>query len=120
MTHVLVVDDDVTIREVVRDLLQDEGYTVTVAADGRHALEVIAGDPTPDLVLLDMRMPVLDGREFAQALEARGVRTPLIVMTAQRNPEEAARLVGATSFVAKPFDLDALLEAVRAGVAERV
>ena len=108
---ILVIDDDPAIRATVAEILTSEGYTVATAtngADGLQSLERIH----PALVLLDMRMPMLDGWGFARALRARGIRIPILVMTAAQDARRWAREIDAEGFVAKPFDLLDLLDAV--------
>jgi CheY-like chemotaxis protein len=108
---ILVVDDDPDIRALLADALQDEGYAVTTAANGAEAIEVV--DRTePSLVLLDMRMPVLDGWGFAQMMRQRGTRLPIVVMTAAENAWRWCEEVGGDACLPKPFDLGALLETV--------
>ena len=108
---VLVVDDEADIRATVAAMLQIEGYDVAEAANGADALEVVERQP-PDLILLDMRMPVLDGWGFASELRSRGHRIPIVVMTAARDAARWAGDIAASAFVAKPFGLDDLIDAV--------
>lgn len=108
---VLVVDDDDAIREAVRDLLEEEGIPVTTAADGADALLQVNERP-PRLVLLDMRMPVMDGWSFAEALREQGLSPPVVVMTAAADARRWAAEIGASGVVAKPFGIDELLQAV--------
>ena len=108
---ILVVDDDPNILEVVSELLDMEGYRVATAANGAEALRVVEAG-RPSLVLLDMRMPVLDGWGFAKELRARGVKLPILVMTAAQNARVWAEEIGAQGYVAKPFEVPALLDAV--------
>jgi CheY-like chemotaxis protein len=106
---VLVVDDDDSICEFLATALSDEGYTVTTARNGRVALARL-DQVEPDLILLDMRMPVLNGWEFATHYRARhGPHAPVVVMTAARDAAGRAAQVQAEAFLAKPFDLDDLL-----------
>ena len=112
MMHVLVVDDDPAIRELVQQTLTDEGYHVVGAANGREALVQIAAAP-PAVVLLDMRMPVLDGWGVARALREQAVAVPLVVMTAAPDATAWAREVAAADALAKPFALDNLVAVVR-------
>ncbi|HET7769239.1 MAG TPA: response regulator, partial [Chloroflexota bacterium] len=105
------VDDDPNILDVVSELLDMEGYRVTTAANGAEALRVVE-QQLPSLVLLDMRMPVLDGWGFAKELRARGVTLPILVMTAAQNARVWAEEIGAQGYVAKPFEVPALLDAV--------
>ncbi|MBI3964509.1 MAG: response regulator [Chloroflexi bacterium] len=109
--NVLVVDDDESILMTVRDILELEGYGVVTAMNGDEALAVVER-LTPDLVLLDMRMPVLDGWGFARALSERGLRVPIVVMTAAQDARRWAEEIGAAGHLAKPFDLVDLLAVV--------
>jgi CheY-like chemotaxis protein len=109
LSRILVVDDDPSIVDVVKDVLAAEGHDVAVAANGAAALEKLDGQ---SLVLLDMRMPVLDGWGFARAFRAAGRRVPIVVMTAAENASRWAEEIGADGYLAKPFELDALIAAV--------
>jgi two-component system chemotaxis response regulator CheY len=108
---ILVVDDDDAIREFVRDALEFDGYNVATARDGQDALDALA-HLEPALVLLDMRMPVLDGWGFSQQYRARGGRAPLVVMTAAENAEGWRAEVGGEACLPKPFMLDDLFDVV--------
>jgi DNA-binding response OmpR family regulator len=114
MTRVLVVDDDPTIREVIGYALGDEGYLVDGAADGQAALDLIGLLP-PDVILLDMKMPGIDGWEFVKRYRARyGEQTPIIVLTASEGADQRGAAIDAAGYVAKPFDLSMLIESVAA------
>jgi two-component system, chemotaxis family, chemotaxis protein CheY len=114
----LVVDDDPAVLSTVSDILSDEGYQVVTASNGAEALETL--DRTfPDLILLDMRMPVMDGWKFAQARSAEQRSIPLIVMTAAHDARKWALEIGAADYLAKPFDLLELLEVVERRLPER-
>ena len=110
---ILVVDDDDAIRDVVSTVLAEEGYVVVTAASGEEALAVLAqGEPA--LVMLDMRMPVMDGWEFAERLRQRfDGRVPLVVMTAAVDAAKRAEQVSAVASISKPFELDELVQLVR-------
>ncbi len=108
---ILVVDDDPSILCIVSELLQLEGYWVETAPNGAEALRVIER-VRPSLVLLDMRMPILDGWGLAHALRARDLNIPILVMTAAQNARAWAEEIGASGYVAKPFELRELLNAV--------
>jgi CheY-like chemotaxis protein len=109
--RVLVVDDEPDIRATVSAMLEAEGYDVIEATNGAEALEALeAADP--DIVLLDMRMPVLDGWGFASELRRRGHAVPIVVMTAARDAAHWASEITAAAFVAKPFGFDDLISAV--------
>jgi DNA-binding response OmpR family regulator len=114
MPRVLVIDDDPSIRQVVGYVLSDEGYQVDEAANGERALEAIARHH-PDLILLDMKMPVMDGWEFARRYRERhDRRAAIIVITAATDAALRGAHVEADDFLAKPFDLDTLIECVAA------
>jgi two-component system, chemotaxis family, chemotaxis protein CheY len=110
---VLVVDDDPDILDAICDILRGEGYRV---ARARHGLEALARvqEERPSVILLDLMMPVMDGLAFAQALRGRDAESiPIVVISADGNPQKAAA-VGARGFLAKPFDIEALLNQVAA------
>jgi DNA-binding response OmpR family regulator len=102
--RVLVVDDDPTVSDVVRRYLQREGYAVALAADGPAALASFAA-ARPDLVVLDLMLPGMDGLEVCRRLRARGDDVPVVMLTALG--EESDRIVGlelgADDYVTKPF-----------------
>ena len=111
---ILVVDDDPTILATVADALDLEGYPVVTATNGEEALAVLDGDASGlRLVLLDMRMPVLDGWGFMRAVRERGLSLPVVVMTAAADARRWAREIGAHGVLAKPFELDELIAAVQ-------
>ncbi len=110
--RVLIVEDDDGIRDLVDLVLSSAGYEILTASDGAAALQVI-GTVRPDLVLLDMRMPVMDGWTFARELRARhGHRIPVVVVTAAEDVRLRAREVDADAWLGKPFDVDTLLATV--------
>jgi DNA-binding response OmpR family regulator len=116
MARVLIIEDDLDIRQVVAYVLSDEGYDVDEAADGQAGLELIERR-RPDVILLDMKMPGMDGWEFARLYRERhGHDAPIIVITAATDAEQRGVDVAADSFVAKPFDLTVLVERVAAAV----
>jgi CheY-like chemotaxis protein len=108
---VLVVDDEPVLRVLVREILQDEGYAVIDAADGRSMLELLDG-VHPDLVLMDVMMPGIDGREAYQILRSRTdlPDLPVVMMSAAVQPSKLDPSI--TAFLRKPFDLTELLELV--------
>ena len=110
--RVLVVDDDAGIRDLLDLALTNAGYAVALAEDGAAALAMVEA-VAPDVILLDMRMPVLDGWAFAEAYRRRpGRRAPIVVMTAARDAPGSAAEIAATGYLAKPFDLAELLACV--------
>ena len=114
---VLVVDDEPNILTFVRLALEDEGYGVLTASNGEEALEVLRG-ASPSLILLDLRMPGMDGREFVETYRAREAAAaavaavPIIVVTASRVPDVDPYAFGANGVLRKPFEVDLLLESV--------
>jgi CheY-like chemotaxis protein len=109
---VLVVDDDSDLREFLRVMLTSIGFEMMSAANGREALDVMEGHD-PDLILLDMKMPVMDGWEFSRALEARGAHPPIVVFTAAPDPAARAAEVHADGWLGKPFENEELEATVR-------
>jgi CheY-like chemotaxis protein len=112
---VLVVEDDASAREWLTALLRERGYRVEVAVNGRQALERLRAGPRPDLVLLDMLMPVLDGWLFLRILrrEEKPPPVPIIVATGTILTREWAQDHDCQGFVRKPFDAEPLLGEVR-------
>ena len=109
---VLVVDDDPDILDAICDILDAEGYRVARARHGEEALAQVEVE-RPAIILLDLMMPVMDGVAFAQALHDRPLDRdiPIVVISADGNPQRAAS-VRATGYLAKPFDIEALLSQV--------
>ena len=108
---ILVVDDESMLREAVADALRDEGYVALEGADGREAVELFDRE-RPDLVLMDVMMPRLDGREALRLIRsAQPVATiPVVMMSAAVPPALLDPAIA--GFLAKPFDLDQLLALV--------
>ena len=113
MQSILVVDDERTIRDLLRQALQDDGYRVIAACDGVDALRKLEVCQ-PALIVLDLSMPRMDGLAFSGELQRRGFRPgiPLLVMSASPYAPSCADQIGAERFVAKPFDLNNLLDQV--------
>jgi CheY-like chemotaxis protein len=110
---ILVVDDEPSIRHMVAEVLETEGYPVVTAANGSEALDVVA-ETAPALVILDLWMPVLDGPGFAREIFARGLDVPIVVMTASYLANPIAGEMGARRCLRKPFELTELLDTVEA------
>jgi len=108
---ILVVDDDPLFRSSVAAGLEFWGFRVSVATNGQTALLEV-GRELPALVLLDINMPVLDGRGFAREIADRGLAIPIIVVTSDDNGEVAAREIGAAAWISKPFDLGRLFRSI--------
>jgi CheY-like chemotaxis protein len=106
--HVLVIEDDPDMRGLLVLMLEDKGYSVQSASNGRGALDILR-TIRPDLILLDMKMPVMDGWEFARRYRAEfGNPSPIIVMTAAEDPRKRAEEIGASGWLGKPVELDEL------------
>jgi len=107
--HVLVADDDPAIVQMIRDMLEEHGFSVVTAANGAEALRLVEADQ-PAVVLLDMNMPVLDGEGFIAAIRGRGLRVPTVIMTAGSSAKRWAAQLGADAYRSKPFELTALVD----------
>jgi two-component system, OmpR family, response regulator len=115
--RVLVVEDDPSIRDLLMEVLEQEGLTVVACADGEQAVAA-AEKQRPVAVVLDMALPLLDGPTVAGRIsDLYGDQVPLIVVTASRPIEVAAARVRASSYIAKPFDVADVVDAVRAAIA---
>jgi CheY-like chemotaxis protein len=108
--RVLVVDDDASIRELLSTVLEDDGYEVVPAKNGQDALAV-CDRWRPDVIVLDLMMPVMDGWTFAKRLHERD-DIPIVVLSAVTDLARHAKTLGAKEVVGKPFDLDQLLPKV--------
>jgi CheY-like chemotaxis protein len=108
---VLVVDDDEAIRDVIAEVLRDEGYRVTCAENGEQALAELRSPARPDLMLLDLMMPVLSGWEVLEVIAAdeRLGGVAVVVVSAMAGPTGYEHLL-------KPIDLDRLLDTVKRGI----
>src|SRR5712692_2271251 len=115
MPRILIVDDEPEIMRGLEDNLRVEGYQTLTAANGADALAVAARE-VPDLIVLDLMMPVMSGWDVCRTLRAKGIDVPIIMLTARG--EEADRVrgleLGADDYLAKPFSLRELLARVRA------
>jgi DNA-binding response OmpR family regulator len=112
MHHVLVIDDDAEICDLIVEILTDEGYTVRTAPDAEAGLLAIEDTP-PALLLLDLQLPGMQGDTLLRILRAAGYTFPVVLVTA--SPQSAQSLTALNSLlcIAKPFDIDELLDCVR-------
>jgi CheY-like chemotaxis protein len=110
---VLIVEDDADLREMMAQLLSLEGYQTAAVANGREALEYLHRSDSPEVILLDLMMPVMDGWEFRRHQQADPTlaRVPVIVLSALDQSRTAD--VDAAAFLKKPLDFDRLLQLVR-------
>jgi CheY-like chemotaxis protein len=112
-SHVLIVEDDRDIRESVAEVLADEGYSVSAAADGREALELLrSAARRPDIILLDLMMPVMNGFQFReeQLKDLALAAIPVLIVTADANARSKAETLKAAGFVQKPLKIQPLLD----------
>jgi CheY-like chemotaxis protein len=111
---VLVVDDDPDIRSTIREILEDEGYCVLDAANGLEALGRLRGERAPDLILLDLSMPVMSGAEFRteQRKDPALSSIPVVVVTAVGSPDVKVSPLEVDAFLRKPVELEELLGTV--------
>ena len=114
MERILVADDEADIREILKIILDKEGYGVILAKDGQEALDLIKADK-PDLIILDYLMPVLDGISVCKALKKDDATRliPVIMATAYENEKENGLAAGAVDFISKPIDRIDLLLRIR-------
>lgn len=111
---ILVVEDDDSIRRVLVEALLDEGYITVGVANGREAIDYLLAGARPDLILLDLMMPVMNGAEFRAAQrQLRAVADiPVIAMTGGIRPQEEVRGLGVVHVMSKPFRYETLMRAV--------
>ncbi len=110
---VLVIEDEADLRTLMELVLEGGGYTVLTASDGREGLEVLRR-ARPDVILLDMKMPVMDGWEFAKRYrEMHADRAPIVVLTAAADARARAEEIGAVKSLGKPVELDELFATIR-------
>jgi len=111
-SHVLVVEDDDVVRASLGELLEDSGYQVSFAENGKVALEVLTGGRTPDVIVLDLKMPVMDGWQFRaiQQVDPRLGSIPVVAISADRSA--AAVPISAHAYLRKPLDADEFLQTV--------
>lgn len=113
MSSILVIEDDPDMRGLLVLMLEEQGHRVRAAANGRAGLEAVH-EERPDVILLDMKMPVMDGWEFARRYRVEcGDPSPIVVMTAAEDPRKPAEEIGAAGWLGKPVELDVLFDTVK-------
>lgn len=115
--RVLIADDDDDSRIMLSFLLEEEGWQVEEASNGKEALEKVI-EEQPDLVILDNRMPELTGVEVYQQLKSQGIEMPIVLTTAHGYLEELALNFGISYFVSKPYDIPKLLQTIESAYRE--
>jgi CheY-like chemotaxis protein len=114
LPRVLAVEDDPTIRDLLTELLSGEGFEIQCAANGLEALAILGGW-IPDVIILDLMMPVMDAEIFRehQLKMQRAAHVPIIVLSALNDVRDRAESLGAAGVIAKPFDLESLVKLLR-------
>ncbi len=115
MMRVLIVDDDISLLEQLREILAGERYTVDTASNGIEAMDKLY-DAAFDLVILDIMMPHMDGLSLLEQMRKGGINIPVLMLTAKGDAEDKVKglNLGADDYLAKPFSVDELLARVRA------
>jgi CheY-like chemotaxis protein len=112
MAHILIVDDQQHVRFLVKRVLETEQHSVTEASDGLQALQLLDAKTHFDLILLDLKMPNLDGFEFLSLLRLRPIRIPVVIVSALWNPSDLVDYP-ISGYLPKPFNRQKLLDIVR-------
>jgi len=117
---ILVVDDDDSIRALLRTFLEEEGYLVRTAVDGAEALRLVLNDVRPDLLLLDIGLPVVNGIEFVKIYRTRAEPpyAPILIISARGDAGEIAAELDCDGYLNKPFSLEGVSESVTAAMAK--
>jgi len=111
---ILVIEDEDSIRDNLQLLLSMEGYNVSTAANGKEALTVLNTAPPPELIILDLMMPVMDGFKFREIQRTlpQAANIPLLIMSADGNVKLKNEALGASGYLRKPVDIDDFLGVV--------
>src|SRR3989338_3464936 len=111
---ILVIEDDKNILYAVTSILESEGHTVYAAENGSLALDLLKKIPMPQLILLDMFMPIMDGLEFSRQYHALyDNQAPILIMSAGANIDQLIKDIGAAGCISKPFEIDQLLDEIK-------
>jgi CheY-like chemotaxis protein len=117
MPRLLIIEDDVDMREAMALILAADGNDVRVAANGREGLKALAGDWRPDLILIDLMMPIMNGRQFreAQLADPAIAAIPVVLLSGHHEITDQARLLKPAACLQKPFSIPDLLKVVETG-----
>ena len=112
--RILVIEDDTSIRDLLSEILESEGYIVTSAVNGLEGLKCLQSDVIPDLILIDLMMPVMDGYSFRteQLKNPIWSKIPTVVMSAEANAKDKMKNFSITAFLSKPVELETILKTV--------
>ena len=112
--QILIIEDDHSIRELLVELLESEGYEVASAINGLEGLKYLETHSNPNLILMDLMMPVMDGYAFRteQMNHPKWSAIPVVVMSAEANAREKLKNFGITAFLSKPVELETILKTV--------
>lgn len=111
---VMIVDDDSDIRELMKMVIESEGYHVDVASDGLDALRQLQSGARPELILLDLMMPGMDGEQFLKEIGLNHCRnTPIVIVSGHAGAQQKADELRAACCLMKPIECDELLKAIR-------
>lgn len=112
--RILVIEDDTYIRELLVELLSTEGYDVSSAVNGLEGIKKLQSQDNPDLILIDLMMPVMDGYAFRteQLKNPTWSQIPTVVMSAEANAKEKMKPFNITAFLSKPVELETILKTV--------
>ena len=112
---ILIVEDDLDIREALTHILEFEGYHVTCVGNGQEALDYLRANPNPSLILLDLMMPVMDGWQFRaeQVKDPNLAKIPVVIVSADGRVYQKAATIGASGYLKKPVELEVLLNTVQ-------
>ena len=117
---ILVVDDDDSIRKLLIAILEEDGYRVRTAKDGAEALRLVLNEIRPDLMLLDIGLPIANGIEFVQLYRSRAEPpyAPILIISARGDAAEIAGELDCDGYVNKPFSIDTVTDAIRSAIAK--
>lgn len=110
---ILLVDDEKDLLLLIKEELEEHNYNVLMALNGQEALDQISQNGVPDLILLDMNMPIMNGWTFSQKFaDIYGRTSPIVIMTAADDSQTRSMEIGADSYLGKPFDMETLNKTV--------